>query len=340
MAPEQQQKKKRRIYPLLTLFLLAPAIGELLSGSSPPSQYFTPIPFVILALLYGAGAILVHELKVRWRKDYRAILLLGAAYGIIEEGLLVKSFFDPNWMDLGILGTFGRFAGINFVWAEMLTIYHMAFSITIPIMLVGLAYPELKDERWTTNRSLSIFAVMLVGITVFGYFFMTPYVPPAPQYLIAVASVALLCYVAYRLPQKRIILKKVSKAKYAYLAGLAFGTMFFIVDFTGPFLLMQPLIVMFAGAALVYLMWLFIRRYDWESPRSAMGRWAMASGVLTFLIVITPLQEMDPSRPDNPAFMSFVGLASAILLLLLLAKVRKDATADTGTLLPPPPPTD
>jgi len=83
-------------------------IGELLSGSAPPTEFFNPIVFLLLASLYGSGAIVVRELKIRWKKDIRAVLLLGAAYGILEEGLMVKSFFDPGWMDLGILGTFGR----------------------------------------------------------------------------------------------------------------------------------------------------------------------------------------------------------------------------------------
>jgi len=72
----------------------------------------------LLASLYGSGAIIVRELKVRWKKNYVSMFILGAAYGIIEEGLMVKSFFDPNWMNLGILGSYGRWLGVNWVWAE------------------------------------------------------------------------------------------------------------------------------------------------------------------------------------------------------------------------------
>jgi hypothetical protein len=75
------------------------------------------------------------------------LLLLGAANGILEEGLMVKSpFFNPNWVDLGILGSFGRWMDVNWVWAETLTVYHAVFSITIPIVLVELAYHERKNE--------------------------------------------------------------------------------------------------------------------------------------------------------------------------------------------------
>ncbi len=59
---------------------------------------------------------------------------MGAAYGIIEEGILVLSFFNPAWKDLGILSSYGRWLGVKWVWAEWLTIYRSIFSITIPIL--------------------------------------------------------------------------------------------------------------------------------------------------------------------------------------------------------------
>jgi len=60
--------KRPKIPPALVLFFLAPAIGELLSGSSPPAEFFTPFWLLILPALYGSGAVIARELKVRWRK--------------------------------------------------------------------------------------------------------------------------------------------------------------------------------------------------------------------------------------------------------------------------------
>jgi len=87
-----------RIPPALTLFLLSPIVGELLSGSSPPSEFFQPFGFTIMALLYGGGAILCRELKIKWRKGMGSLVLLGTAYGVIEEGLMVASFQNPGWI--------------------------------------------------------------------------------------------------------------------------------------------------------------------------------------------------------------------------------------------------
>jgi hypothetical protein len=99
--------------PALVLFFLAPAIAELLLGSSPPSEFFNPVSLLLLSSLYGSGALVMRELKVRWKKGYVSLFLLGAAYGIVEEGLMVKSFFDPDWMDLGLLGVYGRWIEVN-----------------------------------------------------------------------------------------------------------------------------------------------------------------------------------------------------------------------------------
>ena len=137
--------KRQGFWPALTLFFLAPAIGELLSGSAPPAEFFNPFTLLLLAALYGSGAILVRELRLRWQQGWLAVFILGAAYGIIEEGWMVKSFFDPNWMDLGVLGSYGRWAGVNWVWTVGLTVYHAVFSIAIPILLVETAFPK---TRW------------------------------------------------------------------------------------------------------------------------------------------------------------------------------------------------
>lgn len=88
--------KKLGFPPALALFLLAPAIGELLSGSAPPVEFFSPFGFVMIVSLYGSGAVVVRELKVRWKKGIASMLLLGAAYGVLEEGLLSRFLANAN----------------------------------------------------------------------------------------------------------------------------------------------------------------------------------------------------------------------------------------------------
>ena len=142
--------------PALTLFIIAPIFGELFSGSSPLNEFINPLSFIILAMLYGCGAILVREFTIRWSKGWSSLLLLGFAYGIFEEGLMVRSFFDPNWMDLGNLGIYGRYAGVNWVWSYHLTIFHALVSIAASIVFVEILYPDCRKQSWVPSRKWQI----------------------------------------------------------------------------------------------------------------------------------------------------------------------------------------
>ncbi len=196
--------KQRGVWPALTLFFLAPMLAELLSGSSPPVEFFSPFALLVLAALYGSGAILVRELRVRWLalsgaeggKGWPTVLALGAAYGIVEEGLMVKSFFDPNWMDLGPLGSYGRWAGVNWVWSLQLTIFHAVFSIAIPILLVELIFPAQRGERWIGRRGMIGLSLLLLADVLLGFFALTAYRPPLVPYVLAVVAVVALFLVA------------------------------------------------------------------------------------------------------------------------------------------------
>ena len=185
--------------PILLLFFLAPLAGEGLSGSTPPLAFLNPGILFLLGSLYGSGAILVRDYARKWNKGWRSILLLGAAYGIIEEGIMVRSFFNPSWKDLGKLATYGRWLGVNRVWAEWLTIFHSVFSITIPIFLVELTYPQRRSQVWLSTRSRFLFHGLLVLSIILG-FFAFPYDAPVLAIAGCVAAVVVLGWFAKHIP--------------------------------------------------------------------------------------------------------------------------------------------
>lgn len=166
------EKKRKTLFPVITLMLLAPFTGELLSGSSPPAEYFQPLTFFLLTYLYGLGALLIRETVRRWERGWLAVLFMGMAYGIFEEGLVVRSFFDPAWGDLGLLADYGRWIGVNWVWAIALTIFHAVVSISIPIALTELIFPAYRDERWLGKKGFNIilllFLIYLFAAPLFG----------------------------------------------------------------------------------------------------------------------------------------------------------------------------
>lgn len=186
---------------LWVLAFLSPIIAELLSGSSPPLEFFNPISFALLLGLYGAGVLVVRELAVMWRLGWMGIIVLGAAYGILEEGVAIKSFFDPFWMDLGGLGEYGRYVGTNWVWAVWLTIYHSMISITLPILITWLLYPNLRNTRLTNFSSFGALLVILLLDVVVCTLLLNRFVPFIPMWLLAVAAVFGLTYYAKHIPR-------------------------------------------------------------------------------------------------------------------------------------------
>jgi hypothetical protein len=168
-VPERAAARSGHWKPVLTLLVLSPAIGELLSGSSPPLQFFNPLFFTLLVGLYGCGALLVRETVVRHGLNAAGMLLLGAAYAIIEEGLTCKSFFNPYWTDTGYLSVYGRAAGVNWVWAFGLTFYHMAVSITVPIFLTEALFPLRAQVPWLRRRGWWCASIALSLVTLLGF---------------------------------------------------------------------------------------------------------------------------------------------------------------------------
>ena len=217
--------------PVLALLLLAPTIPELLTGSTPISELvFAPVTFAIgfagIVGLYGTGALLIREFAVHFRKGWATILLLGAAYGIAEEGLAVHTFFEPAGLSpVGALGAYGHAFGVNWLWALGLTAFHAVYSIALPILLVQLWFPEVKEVRWLDRGSIALVAaIYLFVVTIFA---LTVGHGPTPAILgLFLGIEAALIFAAYRAP--RYLLRVRPGPSRIGTWGLAFaGTLFF-----------------------------------------------------------------------------------------------------------------
>jgi hypothetical protein len=308
------------------LLILSPVVGELLSGSAPPVEFFNPISFLVLVALYGGGAVIIRELAFRWGKGWRSILLLGAAYGIIEEGLMVKSFFDPNWMDLGALGTYGRSLGVNWIWSLELTAYHMVISIAIPILLVNLLYPKETGRSWVNSRALWVFGGLFTLDVLVGFFLLTPYRPPVVPYLGSLGMVILLYVLAKKLPAEFRLAESGMQRKPVWAGLLAFwGTtgLFLIVWLTSastmPATMAFLMLAAWIGLCLAAAGWLL----GWKA-----GTWkhelALAVGGSGFLILLTPIHEFDVSRVDDPSGMLIVGLLFTAFLVYVGVRAARE----------------
>ena len=136
----------KRALPVLALLLLAPWVGEFLLGNISVRQ----LPaLLILALLYGCGALLIREVTRRTGRGWPTILLLGAAYGVIEAGIVDQSLFNPSFEGWDFQAVTPMPAlGISAWHAWTFVIGHSVWSIAVPIALVELLFPDRARAPW------------------------------------------------------------------------------------------------------------------------------------------------------------------------------------------------
>lgn len=321
---------RERGHAIVALVLLSPITAELLTASSPPLEFFFPLTFAFLVALYGSGVLLVRELTIRWNKSWMSVLLLGAAYGVIEEGVLVKSFFNPNWIDLGALAGFGRWGGVNWVWSIWLTVFHGIVSIAVPIILINLLYPQLKRERLTSDLQLLTLGIIFIFIVLPGQTLFV-YSPETYLQLLALMMAVVLFFAAREMPRDWPRMK--SKAptltpQYFYAFGLLFMFFAFFIVYALPERDTPPSTVVTLFFLLCLGIFLAItntagRRFNEKALFS------LVAGILSPLIALSFIHEA-----SNQLGMSLVGIGYAAFLLFLMLKVWWEAPEATAGKVP------
>ncbi|MGB7539672.1 MAG: hypothetical protein WBM17_14115 [Anaerolineales bacterium] len=320
---------RRHLLPALTLFLLAPIIGELVSGSAPPAEWLAPTTWMFLVPLYGAGAILARELAVRWKSGWLGVILLGAAYGILEEGIDVMSFFNAAWPDLGAAAAYGRWADVAWVWTVHLTAYHAAFSIAIPILLVHLIFPKSRGEAWLGCFGFLSFGGLLAATVLGGNIFFRvafQYGPPPLPYLGAMIAIAALILLARRThPSAPVPALQEKPLPHPVLYGLAgFGSTvaFFYTGWALPETSFPPILtilIVFAIAAGIGA--LLAASYRRGRQFTDTRKLALAFGGLIFFILFAPITEASAvsgkTGESAAAGMICVGMITLLAMLLL-----------------------
>lgn len=156
--------------PILCLAILTPGISEYLSTSSPVLNLVANPVWFFLGLAinvgqYTAGALLVREAVIRWKKGWGTVFLLGLAYGITEEGLGDNTLFNNTHHTDAILGQYGHFLGVNWVWSTGVLLFHILYSIGLPILLLGLALPETRGRSLIAGRQVPLVFASLAAST-------------------------------------------------------------------------------------------------------------------------------------------------------------------------------
>jgi hypothetical protein len=197
-------QKSRSIGAAFALFFTAPLIAEFLLGN-------LPITFlgalVVLAPLYGGGALLIRETVRRTGRGWPSILVLGMAYAILEEAITTQSLFNPDYLHLhlGLLQpAYIPVLGIGAWWTLWMLNVHPVWSIAVSIALIEAVVPNRAATPWLGRIGYTVtcvvFAIGVAGSTLIGYR-QDHFLASTAQLVSSVGVIAILTAGAFLLPR-------------------------------------------------------------------------------------------------------------------------------------------
>ena len=332
-----RRQRTERLWPAaLALLLLSPLIGEVSSGSTPPLFVIQPFFLVFLPTLYGIFALLTHEVIARRRLGWGNALLLGAAFGVFQEALIVQTWF--NYMSpqspIHSESDYGVIWGTSVNWALNLTIYHAVVSITIPLILIAVFFPRRASLPWLGPIRIVLLAawmLLLCGAlavnVAFTRFEGDGYSGPPPiPYLLAAAFMLLLIllgvFVRFPAPRPNPA-KRAPRLWTVRLVCCGYMTLFFafavILPATGiPVVAaMAPMLLLVAAALWQVRSW--SARVGWNERRLL----SIAIGVmLCFAVIWGPFIEFVAQLPARTG-MTLVNLLILGALLLFDQRLKR-----------------
>lgn len=320
---------RERIGPGVTLLLLAPILGELVSGHQSPLQFLNPISFVLLALPYGFGALLCREAAVRWRRGWLGLLLLALAFAVFEEGAVARSLWDPHWAELGAIGDYSYWRGVTWTWAAALCHFHVTVSIGASILLAHLLYPARRHEPWLSWWSIAA-CVAGLALWLVALVLLHPYTPPLWAIAVTVVLVGGLSVLARFAVDPTIAARPASPVApvwFGIVAGLdtavVFVVVFMLPESAPAWLPTWPLSVAVLVLVDAVSAWLVLRWSGGGRRWDDRQRLAFASGILAFFVVFGVLQDLEEG---------FAGRSVVALVTVLgLWRLRREIGRRRGT---------
>lgn len=148
----------RPLRPVLGLFLLAPFTGEFLLGNLTVADIGLG---VVLAPLYGCGALLVRELGRRGG-GWPAMFLLAAAYALIEEGPVDQLLWNRSYAGADNLSgdSYLPALGMSVELTQTVLALHTVWSVCVPIAIVETLAAGRRTTPWLGRNGLTVIAAL------------------------------------------------------------------------------------------------------------------------------------------------------------------------------------
>jgi hypothetical protein len=152
----------KRAAPAITLFFVAPLVAEFLLGNLPINLI---LALIVLAPLYGGGALLIREVVRRSGRGWPTILVMAFAYAVFEEAFTTQTLFNPNYLhlNLGLLKpAYIPALGMGGWWTVFVLTLHTVWSISVSIGLVEALVPERATTPWLGRTGMTVTGTLFI----------------------------------------------------------------------------------------------------------------------------------------------------------------------------------
>jgi drug/metabolite transporter (DMT)-like permease len=186
---------------------------------------------------------------------------------------------------------YGHFAGVNWVWATELALFHSVWSITLPIVVVGLVFPGTIGVPFlrSARARWGVLAVFVATVGAMFVLFNRPETPGVGLLLAALVAMAALVVAARRAPSSLGALgfgrAPLDSGPSPLVLGALFVWGFFGLAWVGPRLVGIPAVVALAILGWCLLFGVHIARHR-DRYAALLPRLDFVFGALTFLLVL------------------------------------------------------
>ena len=311
----------RRIAPAVGLFFLAPLVAEFLLGNLPITLLGA---LVLLAPLYGGGALLIREVTRRAGRGVPTMLLMGVAYGLLEEGVATQSLFNPHYVGADLLSVgYVPWLGIAVPWTLFVLSLHAIGSTTVPIVMAELCTRDRRATPWLGRPGLAVTAVLfVVGLAANTVFQMAsdPFRATPAQFVAVIVLAALATAAALRLPRRSGLPGAVPAVWAVGLGVLVAGVLLELAPLRG----LGVVVAVVVEGALAVMAARWAVRAAW-TPRHTLA--AAAAGLATYAWHAFPETPVVPVAPAVDLAGNTVFALGALLLIGMAW--RRTAVAST-----------
>ena len=250
---------KGATHAALFLLLATGPLAEILSENVQLLTYVQPLPFLLMTLTYGVPVLLIRELAVARKLNVAGVVLLGLAYGILNEGVLAKTLTQPSGSPLDDFAGYGQIGALQGGWAIFIVFWHALHSVLYPILISRWLFPDAAERRWFASGRARwlLYALLTILLGLCALYFLNPLRNEIGPFLLYVAVTLAVTAIALRFCKVRDALPQTPPAKPSLKPAL-FGActlLFYIFQFSSPRLIPFMAYLALSVALIAFAAW-------------------------------------------------------------------------------------